>query len=207
MGRRRRWLAIGGVIAAISVAGIDIATAHSCAEPVTIAQGQDTVVQVGVTVGDLPTTDITFEFPGIEVTDVIDRRGWEVEQDGNSVRFTGGRLEAQVCDLFEVSIRARDAGAYRVRALQRLDDGQVVEHPPNGDLFPTADGSSFIVVDHAGPPNPAFEQVIYVTEREESSGRTTALLIVTAGAVVAGLLVLTPRRGSGRRAAAGSKER
>ena len=83
---------------------------------------------------------------------------------------------------------------FRVRAFQRIEGGQVTEHPPDRDVFMNADGTS-VMVNHSGPPDPMFEQVIYVTEgTSDSSGPRTALLIVTAGGVVAGGLVFMPRR-------------
>jgi hypothetical protein len=171
------------------------AGAHSCAEQLTVAQGADTPVSVGVTVGDVPTGDVTFEFAdSFEITGVTERRGWESELDGQIVRFTGGPLDAGVCDVFEVSVAASEPGTFRVRAFQRIEGGQVTEHPSEGDVFMNADGTS-VVVNRSGPPDPMFEQVISVTEAgSDSSGPRTALIIVTAGALLAAAVAFLPRR-------------
>jgi hypothetical protein len=187
-----------GIAAVASVAAdLPRAWAHSCAEPLVIAEGSETEVDVGVSVGDVPTEDVTFEFaPGFEVTDAPGLTGWEGEAADGAARFTGGRLDPQTCALFSVVVRADEPGTFRVRALQRLEGGEVVEHPPNGDLFAQPDGS-VLQVNHAGPPNAAFEQVITVTAAGESSGAPIGLF--AAMTAVGGVLWFAVSRRRNRR--------
>jgi hypothetical protein len=181
----RRLISVAVLVLGSTLLEVGHAGAHSCAKPITVAEGQRTEIEVGVSVGDEPSEDVTFEFAeGFEVLEVPGRPGWDGEQVGNTARFTGGSLDPQGCAVFSVTIRAGEPGTYRVRALQRLGDGRVVEHPPNGDLFAQPDGS-YLQVDHSGPPNAAFEQVVTVTPGGESSGAPIGLL---AGLTVIGAL-------------------
>lgn len=195
-GRRRvaatgRWLLRAVVAGAVTLGGASPAAAHSCAEPVTITAGVDTTVAVAVTVGDQPSGEIRFEFDrSFEIGDAVGRPGWTVEQLGSSVTFTGGPVEAEACEAFDIPVRATNAGTFRVRAFQTLEDGQVVEHPPNGDVLIDASGPS-LVVNHEGTPNPAFEQVIYVQPGEEASNARSGLLLAASlGFVVIAVLVV-----------------
>src|SRR5918993_3581320 len=126
-----RMLQLGGaaaLILGVSAVGLHPAAAHSCAEPVIIAQGAETDVEVGVTVGDVPTDLVGFEFPaGFEITGAQGARGWESAVEGAVVQFSGGTLEAQSCALFQVTVRAPNPGTYRVPALQKVGEGQYVE--------------------------------------------------------------------------------
>jgi hypothetical protein len=199
--RRGRTLALGlSIVLASGATDVTRAAAHSCAEPVTVVEGVDTEVQVGVTVGEMPTEEITFEFAlSIEITRDVERRGWKVEQEPSTIRFTGGPLEPDTCVLFDVPIRANDPGTFRVRAFQLVGDRLYAEHPPDGDVFVQPDGSN-VVVDHSGPPDPLFEQVIYVTaaDDEEASLVPLLLTVATLAAAVIGLFVLVARRSPGR---------
>jgi hypothetical protein len=163
--------------------------------PVTVVQGIETKVKIGVTVGDSPSDTVTFEFAeGFKITPNIQRRGWTVEQETDVIRFSGGELAAGSCEVFEVSIRAHDAGTFRVRAFQRLGGGQWSEHPPDGDVFLNPDGSS-VVVNHEGPANAQFEQIVTVTPRADSAaGAPVLMLVVTTLAVLGGLAVVLTRR-------------
>jgi hypothetical protein len=190
-----RWtLLLGATLLAVA-AGEGIARAHSCAEEVTVAEGVETTVEVGVTMGEVTPKDVTFEFPlSMEITDEVELRGWEVEQEESAIRFGGGEFEPESCKLFEVPIKANDDGTFRVRAIQRLEDDTLIEHPPNGDIIMEEDGTS-IFVDHSGPPNTKFEQVITVTPGEESSGSRNVLLIATGLAGLAAAIYFVPRAG------------
>jgi hypothetical protein len=192
------------VVALVGVTGTAPASAHSCAVPVTVKRGAETQIQVGVTVGNVPTSDITFQFqPGLTVTRTVRSHGWTVTKDGQDVHYTGGKLDAQICTTFPVYVRASAEGSYRVRAFQKADDGTTAEHPPDGDLFLQPDGSS-VLVNHEGPPNPAFEQVVYATASGagSGSGATVLILVAATAVVIVGDLVLVARRRKKRRDAA-----
>ena len=192
---RTRLLLLGlTVVLGVGLTGLAPASAHSCAEAITVVEGQETEVQVGITVGEAPTDDIAFEFPDtIEIVEVVERRGWTGEQQGPFVRFSEGHLDIESCDVFDIVIRATEAGTFRVPAYQQLADGQIVQHPPDGDIILKPDGTS-VVVDHQGPPNTDFEQIISVTEAAEESSARTILLIATAAALLVVAAVTVWRR-------------
>lgn len=180
MGRRGR--RIGAVAAALLVlgSGEGRAAAHSCAEPVTIQAGREVTVRLAVTVGLLPTDDVTFRLPDdIEVVAAADVRGWEVERTARTVRYQGGPLDPDACVPFEMVLRATEPGLRRVRVLQRLADGSVVEHPAEGDIYLDEEGTG-VAVDRTGIPNPAFEQVIEVTETPATSSAAGVVLVASA---------------------------
>lgn len=177
---------------ALSLTGAEPASAHSCAEPVTIVAGEETTVQLAITGGTEPSRDITFDLGDFEVVDAAEARGWEVEKGPSSVRYVGGPLEPETCVPFEMVIRADRAGALRVRALQRLEDGRVVEHPAEGDIFVDDTGGS-VQVNRSGPPNPLFEQVIYVTAEPQDSSARTPLLVATAVVAIVVLVLVIQR--------------
>jgi hypothetical protein len=196
----RVWRCLGAVLVlgGSLVVTTRVGWAHSCATAVTVAEGVDTDVQVGVTIGDLAATAVTFEFPeSMEITRTVDRRGWTVQQEESTIRFSEGRLEPQSCELFTVPIRAKDEGTFRVRAFQLTEQDQWVEHPPNRDVFMQPDGSS-VVVNHAGEPNELFEQIIHVTSHEDATGRRNALIIATVVIGVVAAIYFVPRAGRPR---------
>ena len=168
---RKGWmgavLALAG--AALSVVFASSASAHSCAQPVHVVHDRDTQVNVGVTVGDVPVNDVRIEFSkSVLVKQLVQQRGWAAEQlDEHTVRFSGGSLDPNVCATFPVKIRGTATGSFGVRAFETQADGAVTEHPADGDIFAMPDGSN-ITVDHTGPPNPAFEQVVYVDDASDS---------------------------------------
>jgi hypothetical protein len=187
-----------GALVGLLTLSADPASAHSCAVPVTVEQGSDVPVEIAVTAGGEPSNEVTFWFEGpFEVVEVADVRGWVAEVDGASVRFTGGELAPEACVPFEMVVRGEEAGTFRVRAVQRLADGRTFEHPTEGDIFLDEQGQS-VVVDRSGPPNPAFEQVVYVTEASGGSSARTVLLIGTAlgGVIVLAVAVARTRRRS-----------
>ena len=188
---------VGGLVLAATslVAGSAPALAHNCAEPVSLVQGVKTTVKVGVTVGDEPADELNLEFDDIfKIAKGVTRPGWVVQQEGSVIRFSKGKLEPATCMSFDVPVTAQSSGTFRVRAFQRLNGGLWSEHPPDGDVFMHADGSSTIV-NHEGVPNPEFEQVLYVSGAgDTSSGVSWPLLLVTVGAVVAVVILLAPRR-------------
>lgn len=194
-------MGLGLLVACAAVADVQTAGAHSCAQPVTVVQGQETTVQIGITVGDEGADSVTFEFgPGFKLTPHIQRRGWTVEQETDVIRFSDGRLEPNTCELFDVSLRAGEAGTFRVRAFQRLGAGDWTEHPPNGDVFIQPDGSN-LVVNHDGPPNSKFEQIVTVTASSDDAGAPTAIFVVAGLAALVVVALLLPLRGSRRRQA------
>jgi hypothetical protein len=176
---------MGGVLAlagaALSVAFAPPASAHSCAQPVHVVHDRDTQVNVGVTVGDVAVNDVRIEFSNsVLVKQLVEQRGWTAQQlDDHTVRFSGGSLDPNVCATFPVVIRGTATGSFGVRAFETQTDGAVTEHPADGDVFVSADGSS-ITVDHAGPPNPAFEQVVYV-DASDSGASTRVIVLAAAG--------------------------
>jgi hypothetical protein len=145
------------------------ADAHNCAKPVTIPAGHDSPVDITVTIGDTSPSAITVRVPSsMTIVSAAAVPGWTIEQHASSVTYTGGATQPNGCAMFPLVVRA-DGGSYSVRAVQRLPSGDTVEHPANGDVFLNADGTS-TVVDYSGPPNPAFEQVIFVTGSSSSGG-------------------------------------
>jgi hypothetical protein len=165
---------------------------------VTVVQGVDTDVEVGVTMGDEVTTAVTFEFPEtVEIVGDAAKAGWTVEQGDSFVRFSGGRLDPQSCALFPVRVRAEEAGSFRVRAYQTTESGATVEHPPEGDIFMQPDGSS-LTVSHSGPPNEMFEQVLHVTPHEGGSNARVILIGATVLAGVLAAIYFVPRAGRPR---------
>lgn len=160
-------LAVGGVVVGLSSTA---ASAHSCATPVTLPAGRAVTTTLAVTVGSLPTGDITFHLPDtISVLDASPVRGWEIERTESTVRYVGGPLEPDVCVPFEMVLRGSEEGTGRVRVFQRLDDGSEVEHPAEGDMFLDDEGRS-VVVNRSGPPNERFEQIITVTGAAPAPG-------------------------------------
>lgn len=187
-----RW-GIGGVVLLATMALAGPAAAHSCAESVSLVAGTEAIASVRVTIGDQPSGEIRLEFDrSFEIGDDVGRPGWTVEVVGSSVTFTGGPLEAESCETFDIPVRAADAGTFRVHALQTLEGGEVVEHPPNGEVLLDANGPS-LVVNHEGTPNPAFEQVIYVQPDEEERRARSGLLLATSLAFVAIAIVVVRR--------------
>lgn len=159
-----------------------------------LTTGADSTASVAVTVGDVAMDEVRLEFdPSFEIGADVRRPGWEVQVTESSVSFTGGALEPGACEIFEVPVRAATAGTFRVRAFQTLAGGPYVEHPANGDVFLNADGSSY-VVDRSGPPNPAFEQVIYVEPGESQQSARAVLLVVSGLALGIVAVVLLRRR-------------
>jgi hypothetical protein len=128
-----------------------------------VVQNRDTQVEIGVTVGNVAVHEVRIEFSeSVLVKQIVQQTGWTVEQlDSHNVRFSGGSLDPNECSTFPVVIRGTRTGSFGVRAYETQEDGAVTEHPADGDLFALPDGST-VIVDHAGPPNPAFEQVVYV---------------------------------------------
>jgi len=171
------------------------ALAHNCTEPVTIVQGELATVQVHVNVGDEGANEVNLEFDdGFTIRSGVSLAGWDVAQEQTAIRFSGGDLEPGACAQFDVPVKAKDSGVFRVRAFQRLKDGQWSEHPPDGDVFMDANGVG-TAVNHEGVPNPIFEQVIYVTgSASASSGTSLPLLFGTAALVGATIILLAPRR-------------
>jgi hypothetical protein len=153
-------------------------------------------------------SDVTLQFgAGLQVKEVTKQTGWTIEQDGNSVHYTGGSLPANGCAQLTVTIRAADTGAYKVRALQRLDDGEVVEHPQDGDVIMQPDGSS-LIVNHEGPPDPRFEQVINVKPGAYAFRISPVMVFMVVSLVVLALVFLDGRRrkrAQPAKSAAGSK--
>lgn len=186
MGWRGRSIGAGATaLLLVTVAGGQ-ADAHSCAEPVTIEARREVTVELAVTVGLLPTDDITFQLPDdIEVVGATDVRGWQVDRTDRTVRYRGGPLDPDTCVPFEIVLRATEPGLRRVRVLQRLEDGSVVEHPAEGDIYLDEEGTG-VAVDRTGIPNPAFEQVIEVTEAPATSSATGLVLVASAVTALAG---------------------
>jgi hypothetical protein len=175
--------------------GTGTASAHSCAKPVTISSDKKTEIQVGVTMAEAPIA-ITLQFaPEVVVTKPGKVPGLRIEPQGQQVQYEGD-FHADQCILLPVEVRGTAAGTYRVRALQAMPDGTETEHPADGDIFIQPDGSS-LQVNHEGPPNPAFEQVVYVKASGTSGSSAPIFLllgtfVVTVLAVV--LLTRRPRR-------------
>ena len=106
--------------------------------------------------------------------------GWQGEQvDQRSVRFTGGSLDPNACATFPVTIRATKAATSAVLALEHQTDGTVMQHPADGDILAQPDGTA-VAVNHAGPPNSLFEQVV-VAEDHESGVPSLALVAAIVG--------------------------
>ena len=184
-------LAIAGALLALESAP---AEAHSCATPVTIPAGRPVATTLAVTVGSLPTSDITFQLPDtIEVVDVPAARGWEVEHTESTVRYVGGQLDPDVCVPFEMTLRGSQAGTGRVRVFQRLADGSVAEHPAEGDIFLNEEGVS-VVVNRSGPPNELFEQIITVTGTAPEPGASAGPLVAASVLAAIGASVWWWRR-------------
>ena len=162
------------------------ASAHSCATPVTLPAGSDTATELAVTVGSVPTGDITFQLPDtITVVDAAPVRGWEVERTDSTVRYIGGPLEPDSCVPFEMVLRGSVAGTGRVRVLQRLADGSVTEHPAEGDIYLGDDGTS-VMVNRSGPPNERFEQIITVTGNPPTPGSSAGPVVAATGVAALG---------------------
>jgi hypothetical protein len=197
---RRVWLRAtagaflgGGVL----LLGAAPASAHSCAKAVTIAPGKETEVQVGVTVAEAPLA-ITLQFsPELVVKQPGEVPSLTVEHQGQQVQYQGN-IHADQCMLLPVTVRATGGGTYRVRALQSLPDGSVAEHPADGDVYVQPDGST-LLVNHEGPPNPAFEQVVYVKGGGGASSAPIFLLLGTFLVTIVAVAVLArkPRKSKG----------
>jgi hypothetical protein len=181
-----------GLLAAIGALGVfglvtaPPASAHSCARPVHIVKDRDTQVNVGVTVGDLAVNAVKIEFsPSVQVKGLVQQHPWTATQvDPTTVTFTGGRFDPNSCTTLPIVVRGTATGSFAVRALETQDGGAVVEHPGDGDIIAMPDGSS-IQVNHAGTPNPAFEQVLYVDATDSGASRPQILLAAIALPVLA----------------------
>jgi hypothetical protein len=95
-------------------------------------------------------------------------------------------LDPNACATFPVTIRATEAGAFAVLALEHQTDGTVTQHPADGDVFLQPDGTE-LAVSHGGPPNPAFEQVIYAETKDTGA---SPLAIVGAVTGLAALVLI-----------------
>jgi LPXTG-motif cell wall-anchored protein len=195
----KSWLGVVVVLVgtALSVVFAAPAVAHSCAQPVHIPPDRATQVPIGVTVGDVPVHDVKVQFANsVQVTQVVQQRGWTVEQlDPTTVHFSGGTLDPNTCATFPIVVRSSVAGTFAVRAFETQADGSLVEHPAEGDIFAQPDGST-VVVRHGGPPNPLFEQVVYVDAK--NTGVSTGGIVLAAVALPAlaalGYIVFGRRR-------------
>lgn len=183
--RRARLVVAAAVIPVALVAGAGPASAHSCAETVTVVEDVPTDVTLTVTLEDLVPEAITleFEYGLFEITEDVTKPGWRVEQEKDVIRFSEGELEANSCVTFDVPIKALEEGTYRVRAFQHVSETELVEVPAEGDAITLDDGST-VMVDREGPPNEAFDQIIVVTPgEEESSSRPWLIALAVVGVV------------------------
>lgn len=181
-----RWRAGWAVVVAlVGIAAPSPAAAHTCGEEPTIKAGVDTEIEVGVLSGDLPAGAFSVVFDeSFEVVEGERSGPWRPEASDNTLRYSGGTLDPGTCVLFRATVRASTEGAFRVRVLQQVADGTIVEYPQEGDLFGQPDGS-FVQVDRNGPPNAVFEQVINVTPGSDDSTPTVVFVALAAAVALA----------------------
>jgi hypothetical protein len=168
--------------------------ARYCAQAATIPVDKDSLVKVAVTVGDVAPTDVKITFAeGIDVKQAFAVPGWTAKQlDSSSVVFSGGQAAPNECLEFPIMVHPTSSGTFAARAFQTTPSGETVERPENGEILLNRDGSS-VVVNYGAPPNPVYEQVIYVTS-DGSSFLQSPLAAVLAAVVVVGIAALIIRR-------------
>lgn len=114
--------------AAIGLAGMTPARAHSCAMPVEIPVGESTTVTVGVAAEQSPLVEVDITVPeGFVFERAEDEFDWKGTLTGSVVQYRGGTLAPYACTYFNLIGRVERQTTLVFPMTIRGEDGSVIE--------------------------------------------------------------------------------
>jgi len=179
--------------AAIGLAGMTPARAHSCAMPVEIPIGESTTVTVGVAAEQSPLVEVDITVPeGFVLERAEDEFDWHGTLTGSVVRYRGGTLAPYACTYFNLIGRVERQATLVFPMTIRGEDGSVIEFTSDkaDDMHP----AQLVYAGFSPPPSSG-----------GSGGSGNRFSGALAGVLVAvligvGAFTLSRRRGAARRA-------
>ena len=157
------------LVAAAAVAPAGGADAHICPVTAVIPVEQLSTVTVAVTVEATPIPDVEMQVPPELRVDRVDAGvGWEIAQQGQTIRYHGPAIPAYACKYFSLGLTAVSKGKFGIPVIQRDAHGKVVARS-------NADGG--------------IEQIVYAGVKPSSSKSGPSIATIL-GAALIGLGIL-----------------
>jgi len=178
--------------AAIGLAGMTPARAHSCAMPVEIPIGESTTVTVGVAAEQSPLVEVDITVPeGFVFERAEDEFDWRGTLTGSVVQYRGGTLAPYACTYFNLIGRVERQATLVFPMAVRGEDGSVIEFTSDkaDDLHPAQ-----LVYAGFSPPSNSGNSG---GSGDRFSGALAGVLVAVLIGV--GAFTLSRRRGTARR--------